>query len=173
MVYILLIFIVIVVLIFKYYFEKEKFLEDEQPDLSVYERKPFLFDTVTELNLYKILMELYGDKYRIFAQVNYSHLIQPKKTSYKEERRLRSRIDRKSADFVLCDKERVVPQLIIELDGYVHNFKSKQARDEFINDLTKIVDLPILHIKTNGMTKEFVKSEIDKKLISPPVETIK
>jgi len=135
-----------------------------EPDLSVYERKPFLFDTVSEFNLYKVLLELFGDKYHIFPQVNYSHLIQPKKSTWEEERRYRSRIDRKSADFVFCDKERVVPQLIIELDGSVHNFKSKQARDRLINELTKLVDLPLLHIKTGNLDKEFVRREVINKL---------
>ncbi len=137
---------------------------DEKPDLSVYERKPFLFDTVSEFSLYKLLLELFGDKYHIFTQVNYSHLIQPRKSTWEEERRHRSRIDRKSADFVLCDKERVVPKLIIELDGSAHNFKSKQARDEFIDEITKIVDLPILHLKVNGFDRDFLKNEINKKL---------
>lgn len=137
---------------------------NDAPDLSVYERKPFLFDTVSEFNLYKILLELFGDKYHIFPQVNYSHLIQPRKSTWEEERRHRSRIDRKSADFVFCDKERVVPKLIIELDGSVHNFKSKQSRDAFINDLTKMVDLPILHLKTGSFDKEIVRAEITKKL---------
>lgn len=134
-------------------------------DMSVYERKPFLFDAVSELNLYKMLVGLYGDKYAIFTQVNYSHLIEPKKSlSWAEQRKYRSRIDRKSADFVFCDKERVVPKLIIELDGGVHNLKNKQARDEFINELTKIVDFPILHIKTSDANREYVKREIDNKL---------
>ncbi len=143
-------------------FQKEK--DGEEPDLSVYERKPFLFDTVSEFNLYKVLLELFGDKYHVFPQVNYSHLIQPKHSTWQEERRYRSRIDRKSADFVLCDKVRVVPQLIIELDGSVHNFKSKQARDQFINDLTKLVDLPILHLKTSNTDRDFIRMEVDKKL---------
>lgn len=138
--------------------------ENEEPDLSVYERKPFLFDTVSEFNLYKILLELFGDKYHIFPQVNYSHLIQPRKSTWEEERRHRSRIDRKSADFVFCDKDRVVPQLIIELDGSVHNFKSKRARDEFVNELTKLVDLPIIHFRTGSIDKEFIRVEITKKL---------
>lgn len=112
----------------------------------------------------KILLELFGDKYFIFPQVNYSHLIQPIKSTYTEERKNRSRIDRKSADFVLCDKERIVPQLIIELDGYVHTFKSKQTRDEFIDEITKIVDLPLLHIQTSSIDKEFVKIEVLRKL---------
>ena len=135
-----------------------------KPDLSVYERKPYLFDTTSEFNLYKALLEMFGDKYYIFPQVNYSHLIQPRKATWEEERKYRSRIDRKSADFVFCDRERIVPQLIIELDGGVHNLKSKQTRDEFIDELTKIVDLPILHLKAGGLEKEFIRSEIVKKL---------
>jgi len=134
-----------------------------RPDLSVYERKPYLFDTTSEFNLYKVLLELYGDKYYIFPQVNYSHLIQPRKTNWSDERKYRSRIDRKSADFVFCDKARIIPQLIIELDGSVHNFKSKQARDEFIDELTKIVDLSILHLRTGNLDKEFIRGVISKK----------
>lgn len=133
-------------------------------DLSVYEKKPYLFDTISEFNLYKVLTELYGDKYFIFPQINYSHLIQPRKTTWEEERKYRSRIDRKSADFVFCDKLRIVPQLVIELDGSAHNLKLKQARDEFINELTKIVDLPILHLRTSNLDRGFIKSEIDRKL---------
>ncbi len=135
-----------------------------KPDLSVFERKPFLFDTNSEFNLYKILLEMFGDKYYIFPQVNYSHLIQPKKSNWGEERENRSRIDRKSADFVFCDKEKIIPKLIIELDGSVHSLKSKQARDAFIDELTKIVDLPILHIKINNLDKEFIRKEIEEKL---------
>ena len=156
----LIAFIIAGKFVFEAFFKKFS----NKPDLSVYEKKPYLFDTTSEFNLYKVLLELFGDKYFIFPQVNYSHLIQPRKSTWEDERKHRSRIDRKSADFVLCDKERIVPRLIIELDGSVHNFKSKQARDEFIDDLTKIVDLPILHLKNGGLDREFIKSEINKKL---------
>ena len=133
-------------------------------DLNVFERKPYLFDTNSEFALYKILDELFGNSYRIFAQVNYSHLIQPKKSTKWEERRDRSRIDRKSADFVICDRQTVVPKLIIELDGYVHNYSSKEKRDKFIDEIAEIAGLPILHLKTNNFNKEFVKTEVSKKL---------
>ncbi len=143
------------------YLNKKK-VEDKKE--SPYEKKPYLFDANSEFNLYKLLVELYGDRYYIFPQINYSHLIQPKKSNWEEERKHRSKIDRKSADFVFCDKEKVIPQLIIELDGYVHNFKSKQARDQFIDEITGIAGLPILHIKTSNTEREFIKSEINKKL---------
>ena len=135
-----------------------------KPDLLVYEKKPFLFDTNSELNLYKVLLELFGDSYFIFPQINYSHLIQPKKATWEEERKYRSRIDRKSADFVMCDKERIVPLLVIELDGSAHNLRTKQTRDEFINDITNVVGLPILHLKNCDLDKEFIRKEINQKL---------
>lgn len=162
--------IIIMVVLVGVYFIILQFINkkkgEEKKDLSIYERKPYLFDASSEFNLYKVLVELYGDKYYIFPQINYSHLIQPRKTTWEKERKYRSRIDRKSADFVFCDKERIVPKLIIELDGSAHNLKSKQARDEFIDELTKIVDLPILHLKTSNVERGFVKSEIDKKIVS-------
>ncbi len=140
--------------------------DNDKRDLSVYEKKQYLFDTNSEFHLYKILIELFGEKYFIFPQVNYSHLIQVKKTSdWTEERKNRNSIDRKSADFVVCDKEKVVPCLVIELDGGIHESdKKKKDRDVFINELTKIVGLPILHIKNSDVNIEFVRSEVTKML---------
>lgn len=158
---IFIIFVFAIVLIVDYLNKKKR---TEEKIITNYEKKQYLFDANSEFILYKVLFELFGDKYFIFPQINYNHLIQPKKSNWKDERRYRSRIDRKSADFVFCDKERIVPQLIIELDGSVHNFKSKQSRDQFIDELTGIIDLPILHIKTSNVDRDFIKSEISKKL---------
>lgn len=120
-------------------------------DLSVYEKKPYLFDTTSEFNFYKQLLMWFGGTHHVFPQINYSHLVRAKKMDWKEEQKYRSRIDRKSADFVLCDKERVVPQLVIELDGGSHNLQSRRARDEFIDDISHITNLPVLHIKTSEL----------------------
>jgi len=133
-------------------------------NLSVYKKKTFLFDAVSEFNLFKLLVKIAGDNYYVFPQVNYSHLIEVKGMNWREQRKYRSSIDRKSADFVICDKERIVPQLIIELDGSVHSFTGKQKRDKFINNLTEIVGLPILHLKVGNLDEGFVQSEINKKL---------
>jgi len=160
--------IILIVVILVGYWLVTKYLNKNKLEVKKelpYEKKPYLFDANSEFSLYKVLVELYGDKYYIFPQINYSHLIQPKKSNFEEERRYRSKIDRKSADFVFCDKDKIIPQLIIELDGYVHNFKSKQARDQFIDEITEIADLPILHLKASNLDKEFIKKEIDTKLI--------
>lgn len=136
----------------------------KKSDLSVYERKPYLFDTPSEFNTYKILVELFGDKYFIFPQINYIHLIQPKTGTRGERQGYRNRIDRKSADFVFCDKDKIIPQLIIELDGSVHDFENKQEKDRFKDELIKTVGLSILRLKTNNLSKEFLKTEITNKL---------
>jgi very-short-patch-repair endonuclease len=119
-----------------------------------------MFDAASEFYLYKDLVEMFGEKYYIFPQVGYSHLMKVKDSVLKDWGH-RSRIDKKTADFVVCDKDRVVPKLVIELDGPVHGYKDRQARDNFIDDAAKSIGLPILHIRT-GSSKEFVRSEIIK-----------
>ena len=159
-----LLIVAVLIIAFKFIVAISSEKPKSKSGLSVYEKKPYLFDSSSEFNLYKILLELFGDKYFIFPQINYSHLIQPKKTTWAEERKYRSRIDRKSADFVLCDKERIVPQLVIELDGSAHNYKRKQVRDKFIDGLTKTVNLPILHLRAGNLDKEVIRKEIEQKL---------
>lgn len=163
-IFLLFLILAILAMVIKFIAKKSFENQESEPDISVYEKKPYLFDTNSEFNLYKVLLEIFDDKYFIFPQINYSHLIQPKKTTFAEEMKYRNRIDRKSADFVLCDKNRIIPQLIIELDGYVHKFKGKQARDKFIDELAKIAGLPILHLKTSNTDREFVRKEIEQKL---------
>jgi len=159
-----LLIVAVLIMVFKFIIATSSKKSENKPDLSVYEKKPYLFDAVSEFNLYKILLELFGDKYFIFPQINYSHLIQPKKTTWAEERKHRSRIDRKSVDFVLCDKEKIIPRLVIELDGGAHYYKRKQTRDKFINELAEIVDLPILHLDAKNLDREFVRREIEQKI---------
>ncbi len=129
---------------------------------SFYKKKEYLFDSISEFNLHKTLVELFSDRFYIFSQIQYSHLVEPKPDLWWEMRRHRSRIDRKSADFVLCDKERVVPQLVIELDGSSHELERKQERDQFINETMEAVGLPILHLYTNRLNKDYVKEEVER-----------
>jgi len=159
-IYLLLIIFAIGKLALDYFFKNNK----KEHNLSGYEKKAHLFDTRAEFNLYKILLELFGEQYFIFPQINYSHLIKVKSAEWKESQAYRSRIDRKSADFVLCDKAQTLPLLVIELDGSAHNIQKKQDRDQFIDELLNQINLPILHLKNDNLDREFVKNEILKKL---------
>ncbi len=131
---------------------------------SPFKRRRYLMDSNAEYGLFKVLVELYGDNYYIFPQVHYSHLIETSKSNWREYRRLMSRIDRRSADFVLCAKADVSPQLIIELDGPTHARASRKERDEFIDAALNGTGLPILHIAVGPYTPESVRKAVDKAL---------
>lgn len=123
-----------------------------------YEKKPFVFDAMTELTLYRTLLELYGDKYYVFPEIGYSKLVQVKRGI---EKKYRNRFDKKSADFVLCDKERAVARLVIELDGSSHNSETRMERDARVDKMMFSIGLPILHLKTSAMDKESVRSQVN------------
>ncbi len=132
----------------------------EQEEDLPYERKPFVFDAISELTLYRLLTEIFGDRYYIFPQISYGRLIQIKRGVKTN----RNRFDKKIADFVLCDRERAVAQLVIELDGYSHQSEKKIERDELVDKMMEKIGLPILHLKTTNMDREYLKQEVSKKL---------
>ncbi len=123
---------------------------------SPYVKKPFVFDHSSELALYRQLVELFGDRYYIFPQVPYARLIEVKKG---EEKRHRNRFDKKIADFVLCDKERAVAQLVIELDGSSHKREKTKERDAFVDRTLASIGLPILHLSP-GLSRDAVKTAV-------------
>jgi very-short-patch-repair endonuclease len=134
---------------------------EEEQEAFPYEKKPFVFDALSELTLYRALVELFGDTYYIFPQMVYSRLVQLKSG---ESLRYRTYFDKKIADFVLCDKEKAVAQLVIELDGSSHLSERKIERDEKVDKMMEQICLPILHLKTGNMDKEFIKGEVAKAL---------
>lgn len=134
-------------------------------DFSNYVKRAFLFDTRSEFELFKLLLELFGDRYHVFPQVHYSHVVEVKKgLSYRERLRYWNGINRKSADFVLCDKEKVAPQLVIELDGSSHQWEKRKERDEFVNHIMNVTNLPILHLTPNNMSKEAIREKVGQAL---------
>jgi len=126
-----------------------------------YEKKPFVFDVMSELTLYRLLLELFGDRYYIFPQMSYGRLIQLKKGV---EHKHRNRFDKKIADFVLCDLERAIARLVIELDGTSHLSEKKVERDAVVDKMMETIGLPILHIKTTNIDKEYIRQEVLKRL---------
>lgn len=136
-------------------------LNTKERDFSVYVKRKYLFDSASELELFKKLVEIYKDQYYVFPQVHYSHLVEVRKSlTHRERIAYWNSINRKSADFVLCDLEQVLPQLVIELDGSSHNLDSRKERDEFINKMLHQTGLPILHLKTTNLDRDFIQGEI-------------
>jgi len=130
-------------------------------DLNEYAKKPYLFDTVAEFHFFSVLEEVVGSGYRVFPQVNYSHLIVPRTGSWNGDRRYRSHIERKSADFVVCDRTTCVPRLIIDLDGSVHLRPDVQIKDREIDEILRVAGLAILRLTNEEATnRESVKAKV-------------
>ena len=130
-------------------------------ELLPYEKKPFVFDAMSELVLYRTLTELFGDKYYIFPQMSYGRIVRVKKG---ENSKYRNRFDKKIADFVLCEKDKAVAQLVIELDGSSHQLEKKMERDTRVDKMMAKIGVPILHLKTSSMDRNSIKTEIDRVL---------
>jgi len=132
---------------------------------SLYQKKKYLFDTNSEFYFFCMVNKILDGKYYVFPQINYSHLISIDRASHYEQRRYRSHIERKSADFVICDKQTCVPLLVIDIDGNVHNREENKIKDEEIDSILNKIRLPIIRIKNSEVeNRELIRSKILEKL---------
>lgn len=76
----------------------------------------------------------------------------------------RNKIDLKSVDFVLFDKQNISPVLVIELDDYTHQRSDRQARDGFVDRVLNHCGVPILHV-VSSLKETELKAKIDEKAI--------
>ncbi len=152
--------ITVVYIIYKKHFVNYEDKITSDKDIPI-EKRPFVFDIQSELVLYKVLLETFSDKYFVMPQIGYERLI---KVKAGEDRYFRNFFDKKRADFVLCDIERGVAKLVIELDGPSHGSQQKIDRDEKVDQMMEAIKLPILHLTTNNFDKEYLRQEVNKKI---------
>jgi very-short-patch-repair endonuclease len=130
--------------------ETEEIIEENT--YSVYKAKNQI--TETERAFYEVLKNANQDKYDIQRQVVLSSIIDVTSKNYvdyKNRREFnpdRSRIDKKTLDFVLFDKTTLMPYMAIELDDPSHLKQNRVERDHFVEPLLKAVGIPLLRIKT-------------------------
>ncbi|HEY0010763.1 MAG TPA: DUF2726 domain-containing protein [Candidatus Paceibacterota bacterium] len=109
-----------------------------------YTKRRYLM-TRAEHDCYKLLARGLGDQYFVFAQVHLPEIVSEKVPGQKW-RPARAHIDRKSVDFVICDKEGISPLLAIELDDWSHNREDRQERDREVERILAQAGLPLLRI---------------------------
>jgi len=113
-----------------------------------YKRKEY-FITKPEHELYDLLVQLFGFKYYIFPQVRLSTLLD-EKVRGQNWRGAWSHINRKSVDFVFCDKANIKPLLALELDDASHEKEERIERDEEVERILKDAQLPLIRIENHG-----------------------
>lgn len=113
----------------------------------LYKQRPFL--TQSELVLFRDLENKYGDSYHIIPQVLISSIVDVDMPSrFYAYKGYRSKIDKKTLDFVLFDKATFAPVFAIELDDYTHERADRKLRDEFVNAVLEKVGIRIERVKS-------------------------
>lgn len=110
-----------------------------------YTRKKF-FLTRAEHEFYNALVDAVGGEYRIFAQVHLPILVDHAIRGQNWRAAL-AHINRKSVDFVLCDKTYLSPKLAIELDDKSHERPDRQERDREVERILREAGVPLLRLE--------------------------
>lgn len=113
-----------------------------------YNHKNF-FLTRAEHECYDALVEAVGVEYRIFAQVHLPTLVDHTVRG-QDWRAALAHINRKSVDFVLCDKAYLSPKLAIELDDKSHQRPDRQERDHEVERILREAGIPLLRLENHG-----------------------
>jgi very-short-patch-repair endonuclease len=152
----IVIVLAVVVSIFKAKFEGG---EEEEKAKYQYKRRNF-FLTRAEHEFYDVLVSAVGAEYFVFAQVHLPTLLDHS-VKGQNWRAALAHINRKSVDFVLCDKAYISPKLAIELDDKSHERPDRQERDKEVERILKEAGVPLLRIENNG---NFVATELSTKI---------
>ncbi len=147
---------VAVVLIILFLLNMPKKKIGEKADEFPYEKKSYLMSPA-EREFFFILKKAIEDMYYIVPQMQLSKIIQPEKGK-RWQYGVLNKIDRKSVDFVLFNKEYFTPQIVIELDEFSHSQPSRIIRDKFIDAAMQKAGIKIVHIRTaqNYKTEEIL-----------------
>jgi hypothetical protein len=90
-----------------------------------------------------------SSKYYIFPQVSLNNLVTVEKGTGSYQA-FHNKVDRKSVDFVLFDRNAISPVLAIELDDSSHDREDRQERDAFVDRVLAKAGLPLLHVRAQA-----------------------
>lgn len=116
---------------------------------KLYSPRETLFDSPSEFEFYTMLRdEILGTKLVALIQVPIARIIEVRGKKFDGTfDGHRSRIDKKSVDFLICDQKDLRPRVAIELDGSSHKLKERIARDRFVDQLFLEVNFPLIRVE--------------------------
>jgi len=117
--------------------------EGKESKPPYFKKKYFLSNA--EREFFNVLEEAVTNKYYIFPQVHLSNLLFIKKGE--ECYKYLNKINRKSVDFVILEKNYLTPLLAIELDDSSHDSESRMERDDFVERVLKNAEIPLIRIR--------------------------
>lgn len=130
-----------------------------------YTKKKY-FMTRAENEFYNALVTGVGNDFYIFAQVHLPTLLDHKVKGQNWQGAF-SHINRKSVDFVLCDKSYISPILAIELDDKSHLSEDRRERDGEVERILSEAGMPLIRVENHGkFDPNIIASSIRQKISS-------
>lgn len=138
---------IILIIFFAIFILKQIFETMENKAINLPYRKKECLMTKAEKEFFSALDEIIKNRYYIIPQVKISNLASVNLKNRSDYYKYFNKIDRKTIDFVLFDKQ-FSPAIAIELDDNSHNNENRRYRDDFVDKVMDIIGLRIVHIKT-------------------------
>lgn len=134
-------------------FDDEK--EETEEEKPTYTKKESLV-TNNELNFYKKLENVFGNKYKVQTQINLASIIDKNNSYYKTDLF-------RNIDYGIFDKNTLKPLVLIELNDSTHKNKKRYERDLKIREMLKEANIPLVTFYTTYENKEeYIKNRIEK-----------
>ena len=132
---------------------------DEDIEKLPYRRKFLL--TKNEYWFYKSLKEI-ADKYgfAVLAKIRFADLVEVSAEADKKEyMKYFGKIKSKHIDFILCKKDNLYPELVIELNDSSHNKEDRIKRDEFVKKIAEKVGYKMVFVDgTQNLEETIIKA---------------
>lgn len=125
-------------------------------------RKKFLL-TKNEYWFYKNLKEI-ADKYgyAILAKIRFADLVEVNGEAVKSEyMKYFGKIKAKHIDFILCKKENLYPELLIELNDNSHKKEDRIKRDEFVKKIADKVGYKMIFVNGTQNLEDIVTKALE------------
>lgn len=127
--------------------KKRSFLPVQSAEYA-YKKKRCM--TQSEARLYVVLLEHFSSQFHTFPQQHLSSFLD-EKIRGQHWRGALSHIQRKSVDFLVCDRLTLQPLLAIELDDSSHQRLDRIERDEVVERILAQANLRLLRFRTHEL----------------------
>lgn len=130
-----------------------------------YQARNYLFSRA-EKSFLGVLEQALGEEYRVFGKVRMEDLMFVKKGT-KNRQGARNRIRSRHIDFVICRKNDLSIQFLMELDDKSHDNSKRAESDEFKNAACQAAGIKLVRIRAQS---SYSLNEVAKSL-SPWIKT--
>jgi very-short-patch-repair endonuclease len=162
----LVVIVAIGILLFLFKDKISIFFQDEEAHLP-FKRKDFLLN-IPERKFFEALQQIIPGDCVVFPQILLSTIVSVESKG-KDFWTYQNKINRKTIDFVIFEKQYLKPIIAIEYDGKTHDRSDRQERDVFVGRVLESVGIKSLHVEhQKNINFEEVKSKINEFLNPNP-----